>query len=111
MATTSELLNRMENLIEDLGKTQTKSCTCSTGISTIDDSMDILMDTTLSVTQRIILLFLINEVDETSRPETKQIQISTKLGISMKCVRENCEVLMKENYLKRGTIASTWALA
>lgn len=111
MATSMELLNKMENLIKELGNSQTKSCTCSTGISTVDDSMDILVDKTLSVTQRIILLFLINEADETSRPETKQIQISTKLGISMKCVRENCEVLMKQNYLKRGTIASTWALA
>ena len=110
MTTTTELLNRMENLIDELGKPQTKACTCTLGVSTVNDTMDIVTDTSISVTQRMILLFIINEVDETSTTETKQFQIATKLGVSMKCIRENCEALMAAQYIKRGTKASTWSL-
>lgn len=110
MATTTELLNKMENLIKELGNTQTKSCTCAP--SKIDlqgpvgTTLDILGKKELSLTQRSILLFLVFDTNA----ETKQINISSYLDISMKCVRENCQVLMELNYIKRGTKASTWCL-
>ena len=110
MATSMELLNKMEILIKELGNSQTKSCTCAHPKldyqGPVGTTMQILGKKELSVTQRSILLFLVFDTES----ETKQRNIVEFLDISMKCVRENCEVLMNLNYIKRGTRASTWAL-
>jgi hypothetical protein len=112
MQTTTELLNKMEMLIKELGNSQANACTCkylNAGLDMQDSvgtMMDILGKRSLTLTQRSILLYL--EFD--AGTETKQRNICDYLGISMKCTRENCEQLMNLNYIKRGAKASTWSL-
>jgi len=109
MASTTELLNQMENLIKDLENS--KKCTCTTKPnldlqSPVGTTMQILGKKDISVAQRAILLYLVFNTES----ETRQRDIRDYLDISMKCSRENCEVLMELNYIKRGTKASTWCL-
>jgi len=111
MQTTTELLNKMETLIKELGNSQTDTCTCKPSNSEmqgpVGTMMNILGKRSLTLTQRSILLYL--EFD--AGTETKQRNICDYLGISMKCVRENCEALMELHYIQRGSKASTWTFA
>jgi hypothetical protein len=103
MATQNELLNKMETLIQELAN-QTKPKIEMQG--PIGTTWDILGKTELSLTQRSILLYLVFSVGD----ESYQRNICSFLDISMKCVRENCNVLYELNYIKRGSRASTWCL-
>lgn len=103
MATTNDLLNRMESLIKELANSHKPKIDLQGPVGT---TMDILGMKELSITQRSILLYLVFD----SESDTKQRNICDYLDISMKCVRENCEVLQELNYITRGSKASTWTL-
>lgn len=103
MQTKNDLLAQMETLIQQLANSTKPKIDFQGPIGT---TMNILGQRDLSVTQRMILLYLVFDTDS----ETKQKNICDYLGISMKCVRENCEILMELDYIGRGTKASTWSL-
>ena len=107
MATQQELFRQIGEILQELEQQNQPKIEFTGPVST---TMDILGKSDLTLTQRVILLYLAFGQSDWLSNECPQRNISNDLHISMKCVRENCEQLSRLDYIKRGTKASTWSL-
>ncbi len=102
MATQTELLNKMESLLNELSIMHSPKFNTDGPVGT---TLDVLTTKELSITQRAIVLYLIFNSNSES---TTQRELCEQLGFTMKCVRENLNILLDKDYVQRGPKVYTW---
>ena len=109
MKTQTEILQRMEALLNELASNQKPTFDAYMN-GPIETTLDVIGRKDMTATQRLIMLYLLFEIDSFPTGEAPQRMIREHVGISNKSVRECLVDLAKNGYVKRGNGAHTWQI-
>ena len=102
--TKSEMLSKMEALLQDLAKETQPKINTSDPVST---TLDIIQRTELNASQRLLLLYLLFSA---KGGVVYQKELRDNLGLVMKTIRLNLRELKALGYVIEGTKSFSWKI-